>query len=1218
MKNIARLLIPIFGFNFLFSNLFIVPVEAMSAPQTTAWSQTVEVESGEYIFQSDREFNAFYIKVLSGEDSNYKVWMDDNLENIADKKTDDNSWNRLYAQDPDEPNELFNVNPTHELRIYAEAAGTLSLNFINTSPGETATISPCLIAQNWDFADFKKNGIDIITRSEWGADETLRYASEEAKDEAIDDDEIEYYQTYANELAITKVVKKENNKYLIWPYQYPNKIRKVIIHHTAGTTNLNDPAAVMRSIYYYHTVSHGWGDIGYNFVIDTKGNIYEGRAGGDMVVGAHASSANTGSVGISVMGDYHTVMEVPDAVEKSLIKLITYLTQKYDINPAGVESFRGMSLPNIIGHRDVGSTACPGDHLYALLPEIRSAVMNNGTVDWASGKEYSFTISGKLPYLDINPTQEKVVAIKLKNTGTSTWSTGTKLVPIDTSNEISATISASELLEPEVSPNEIGTFMTTVKAGVDSGIQTVNLSLQINGTGLTVQQFPIPVRVAQPTFDYTLVKATWPKTQLQVGDTTRAYIVLKNTSNFTWGKRGKTEVRLSTLDKGRRSLFIAKDSSGKRKADDEVSYDPTLLAPMFEESVAPGDNAHFEISFTAPEKFGEFVERFTLQAPKLGWFPDKGMQFTLNVNPPQAKAVIAKAPEQTAFKVLPGERVMLKFELRNTGDSAWKANQIEFVSSNDYIPVTDTYYNGTVAVGAKASFEVDVQAPYKAGNFFTNLKLTTGFADAPDFVVDPGIGVSFEVTEAPVLGATLVGSNTYTLEMNPWEERTIRVKYKNTGNADWHAVGGKFWQTVTMLGTYAPKNRTSNFWNSNWIKATRGAVLREGTVGVGKIGSFDITLRAPGQLGTYVESFNPVVDWIGWMSGEPVTFNINVKSGAVNSNVVNIENTTTTPVATDTTTNNSTPTTKPTTTKPTTTPTTSSTSANTTTPTNTISSSATQISDLKPMRVLLSFDSSSFQITSDKAFQIKTLDGTLLKEYRAGDVANLANGTFENKKYDGLRFEGGIIEIKNWDHSPSWNKNLNDNRFRNALEVRKYKNNWIVLNELPLEDYMYGLAEVIESEPIEKHKALLVAARTYALWYLTEENKFNDDAPYNASDDPNVFQKYLGYGYELRAPMHMRAVNATYGQVITYKGKVVKTPYFSSSDGRTRSAKEVWGWTNTPYLVSVKDPYCDGMKLNGHGVGMSGQGATGAANEGKGYEEILKYYYTGIEIKKLY
>jgi peptidoglycan hydrolase-like amidase len=77
------------------------------------------------------------------------------------------------------------------------------------------------------------------------------------------------------------------------------------------------------------------------------------------------------------------------------------------------------------------------------------------------------------------------------------------------------------------------------------------------------------------------------------------------------------------------------------------------------------------------------------------------------------------------------------------------------------------------------------------------------------------------------------------------------------------------------------------------------------------------------------------------------------------------------------------------------------------------------------------------------------------------------------------------------------------------------------------------------------------------------------------------------------------------------------TPYFSSSDGRTRSWSEVWNG-DYPWLVSVPDPCCTTHTLLGHGVGMSGDGAVYFADNGWGYKKILKYYYTGVEVEKRY
>ena len=159
------------------------------------------------------------------------------------------------------------------------------------------------------------------------------------------------------------------------------------------------------------------------------------------------------------------------------------------------------------------------------------------------------------------------------------------------------------------------------------------------------------------------------------------------------------------------------------------------------------------------------------------------------------------------------------------------------------------------------------------------------------------------------------------------------------------------------------------------------------------------------------------------------------------------------------------------------------------------------------------------------------------------------------------------------------------------------------------------MAENANDEKMEKMKALIVAARTYAKYYTTIGEKFAGKA-WHLDDDPAVSQKYLGYGYEMRAPRAVEAVKATTGEVIKYQGTLIKTPYFSQSAGRTLSAQEVWGWKDTPYLKSVTDSYCKETTKLGHGVGLSGCGARGMADAGKSYIEILKYFYTGVEVGK--
>ncbi|MBP7114113.1 MAG: N-acetylmuramoyl-L-alanine amidase [Candidatus Peribacteraceae bacterium] len=185
--------------------------------------------------------------------------------------------------------------------------------------------------------------------------------------------------------------------------------------------------------------------------------------------------------------------------------------------------------------------------------------------------------------------------------------------------------------------------------------------------------------------------------------------------------------------------------------------------------------------------------------------------------------------------------------------------------------------------------------------------------------------------------------------------------------------------------------------------------------------------------------------------------------------------------------------------------------------------------------------------------------------------------------------------------------------YRGVIECRVVNGTLALINELPLEDYMAGLAEEPDSEPYEKQRAFAIAARTYAAYYMDSANRKFPSMPYDGSDDPAVFQSYAGVDFTAANPNWLRAATSTQGSVLVSGGKLIKPPYFSSNDGRTRSPAEA-GWKNFPFaeiFASKPDPWCNGMTLRGHGVGMSGCGAKGQANEGKSAEQILRYYYPG-------
>lgn len=156
---------------------------------------------------------------------------------------------------------------------------------------------------------------------------------------------------------------------------YASSVRNVIVHHTAGSNTYSDGKAVVLGICRYHRNANGWNDIGYNALVDRFGNVYEGRQGGleRAVIGAHAAGFNTGSFGIGVMGNFENA-SVPAAAFDATARTIAWKSRLHGIDATGRVRVNNRTINTIVGHRDVGSTACPGQRFYNRLGELRSNV----------------------------------------------------------------------------------------------------------------------------------------------------------------------------------------------------------------------------------------------------------------------------------------------------------------------------------------------------------------------------------------------------------------------------------------------------------------------------------------------------------------------------------------------------------------------------------------------------------------------------------------------------------------------------------------------------------------------------------------------------------------------------------------------------------------------------------------------------------------------------
>ncbi|MDX1907990.1 MAG: N-acetylmuramoyl-L-alanine amidase [Bacteroidia bacterium] len=149
----------------------------------------------------------------------------------------------------------------------------------------------------------------------------------------------------------------------------------LIVHHASSPATSTNWTAVVLAIWNYHTVTNGWCDIGYNWLIDPNGVIYEGRGGGNNVTGAHFCGQNNQTAGICLLGNLDQNQPTAAALY-SLQALLTWKACDSGLDPIATVKHTpsGLTIPVISGHQDGCSTSCPGQHLYARLGTIRQGV----------------------------------------------------------------------------------------------------------------------------------------------------------------------------------------------------------------------------------------------------------------------------------------------------------------------------------------------------------------------------------------------------------------------------------------------------------------------------------------------------------------------------------------------------------------------------------------------------------------------------------------------------------------------------------------------------------------------------------------------------------------------------------------------------------------------------------------------------------------------------
>jgi len=186
----------------------------------------------------------------------------------------------------------------------------------------------------------------------------------------------------------------------------PIDISHALVHHTVTANEPSNPAQVVRQIWDWHVNDNGWLDIGYNFLVDHEGTIYQGRYNPNIeqtdVRGAHAGSANSQSLGIALLGQFEPGAQPapgqPQALAlDALVKTIGWRFTQKGIDSESSGFIAGNFLPVISGHRDVSATACPGENLYQLLPDIRSEVQTGSSEPPEEVVDFPFELNQNYP-----------------------------------------------------------------------------------------------------------------------------------------------------------------------------------------------------------------------------------------------------------------------------------------------------------------------------------------------------------------------------------------------------------------------------------------------------------------------------------------------------------------------------------------------------------------------------------------------------------------------------------------------------------------------------------------------------------------------------------------------------------------------------------------------------------------------------------------------------
>ncbi len=366
-----------------------------------------------------------------------------------------------------------------------------------------------------------------------------------------------------------------------------------------------------------------------------------------------------------------------------------------------------------------------------------------------------------------------------------------------------------------------------------------------------------------------LVSTNSPVTA-KVGMEVSFTVAVKNTGTSTWSNSGNNALNLGTIrPRDHKSRFWTQGWIGDNRP-----------ATMQEATVAPGETAHFVFSAVATGR-GKVIDNFGLVMERVAWL-NLVIPLTINVQPAVFKGELVSQSISTV-ELKAQESATVTVNVKNIGDTVWAnggAGAVKIGTSSPYDRTSNFYHSSwlsknrvtsagmAIQPGSSGDFTFTVQAPKKTGTFREEFSLVAeGTAWIP-------VKFSLVIKVVPAIwSAELVNQSAGDVSVAPGDTAILWAEIKNTGNTIWKNGG----LNAVKLGTARSLDRASIFQDSSWLSKNRVVALTPAEIAPGAVGRFEFVIKAPNKIGKYTEYFRPVAEGITWLNDSGLHWNFVVE-----------------------------------------------------------------------------------------------------------------------------------------------------------------------------------------------------------------------------------------------------------------------------------------------------------------------------------------------------